>query len=95
MFCAHGVCVAWTHLRLTNLELAVHVGIESVVPISQPERNSLLWSVQFVEAARLVRVWVVLLSHLLGEGFDDGPFVGVRGVSVPLVQLTSFPGKSM
>ena len=36
--------------RLTNLELAVHVGTKSVVPSSQPEQNDLLWSVQFVKA---------------------------------------------
>ena len=29
----------------------------------------------------------------LGEGFDDGLFIGVRGVSVLLVQLASFPSK--
>ena len=28
-----------------------------------------------------------------GEGFDDGLFIGVRGVSVLLVHLASFPGK--
>ena len=50
MFCSHDVCVAWAHLRLTNFGLAVHVGIKSVLPSSQPEQNDLLWSVQFVEA---------------------------------------------
>ena len=34
------------HLRLTNLVFAVHVGIKSVVPGSQPQQNNLLWSVQ-------------------------------------------------
>ena len=43
MFCSHDVCVA--HLRLTNFELAVHVGFKSVVPSSQPKQNNLLWSV--------------------------------------------------
>ena len=50
MFCSHDVCVAWAHLRLTSLELVVHVGIKFVVPISQPEQNILLWSIQFVKA---------------------------------------------
>ena len=50
MFCSHDVCVAWAHLRLSNLELVVHVGIKSVVPSSQPEQNNLLCPVQFVEA---------------------------------------------
>ena len=49
MFCSLDVCVTQAGLRLTNLELAVHVGIKSVVPSSQPEQNNLLWSVQFVE----------------------------------------------
>ena len=35
----------WAHLRLTKLELAVHVGIKSVVPSSEPEQNDLLCSV--------------------------------------------------
>ena len=47
MFCSHDVYVACAHL---NLELAVHVGIKSVVPSSHPEQNNLLWSVQSVEA---------------------------------------------
>ena len=44
MFCCRDVCFAWAYLRLTNLELAVHVSIKSVVPGSQPEQNNLLWS---------------------------------------------------
>ena len=40
----HDVCIAGARLRLTNLELAVHVGIKSVVPSSQPEQNNLLWA---------------------------------------------------
>ena len=35
MFCSHDVCVAWAHLRLTNLGLVVHVGVKSAVPSSQ------------------------------------------------------------
>ena len=58
MFCSHDVCVAWAHLRLANLELAVHVGIKCVVSSSQPEQNNLLWSVQFVEAVSLVSLGV-------------------------------------
>ena len=50
MFYSHDACIAWSHLRLTNLELAVHEGIKSVVPSSQPEQDHLLWSVQFVDA---------------------------------------------
>ena len=46
--CSHDVCVAWAHLRLANLELAVHVGVKSVMSSSQPEQNDLFWSVQFV-----------------------------------------------
>ena len=49
MLCSHDACIAWGHLRLTNLELAIHVGVKSVVPSSHPEQNKLLWSVQFVE----------------------------------------------
>ena len=93
MFYSHDVCVAWAHLRLTNLQLAVLVGVKSVVSSSQPEQNDLLWSVQFVEAVRLVVVWVLLLPFFLREGFDDGLFIGVKGVSVLLVQLASFPRK--
>ena len=33
------------------------------------------------------------ISFFLGEGFDDGLFTGVRGVSVFLVQPASFPSK--
>ena len=49
MFCSHDVCVAWAHLRLTNPEFAVHVGVKYVVPSSQLQQDDLLWSVQFVE----------------------------------------------
>ena len=38
---------------------------------------------------------MLLLAFFLGEGFDDGLFVGVRGVSVLLVQLASFPSKPL
>ena len=94
MFCSHDVFVAWAHLRLTSLELAVHVGIKYVVPSSQPDQNDLLWSVLFVEAVWLVKVWVLLLPFFfLGEGFDDGLFINVRGVYVLLVSLASFPSK--
>ena len=48
--CNHDVFVAWAHLRLTHLELAMHVDIKYVVPSSQPEQNNLLWSVQVVKA---------------------------------------------
>ena len=65
--CRHDVSIAWVHLRLTNLELAVHVGITSVVPGSQPDQHDLLLSVQFVEAVCLVKVWVLLLPFFLGE----------------------------
>ena len=68
MFCSHDVCIAWAHLRLANLELVVHVGIKSVVSSSQPEQNNLLWPVQFVEAVRLVIVWVLLLSFFSWRG---------------------------
>ena len=88
MFYRHDVCVTWAHLRLANLEFAVHVGIKSVVSSSQPEQNDLLWSVQFVQAVWPVRVWVLRLPFLLGEGFD-GLFIGGRGVSVLLVELAS------
>ena len=45
------------HLRLNNHELAVHVGIKSVVPSSPPDQNDLLWSVQFVEVVWLSYRW--------------------------------------
>ena len=51
MFGSHDVSIAQAllTLRLTNPELAVHMGIKSVVPSSHPEQNNLLWSVQSVE----------------------------------------------
>ena len=36
---------------------------------------------------------MLLPPFFLGEGFDDGLFISVRGVSVLLFQLTSLPGK--
>ena len=75
VFCCYKVCIAWTHLRHTSFELAVHVGMKSVAPSSQPEQDDLLWSVQFVKAVRLIRVWVLLLPLFLGERFDDSLFI--------------------
>ena len=69
MFCSCNVWVAWAHLRLANFELVVHVGIKSVVSRSQPERNSLLWHVQFVEAVWPVLVWVLLLPFFSWNTF--------------------------
>ena len=54
-------CVAWAHLRLTNVDLAVHVSIKSVAPSAQLEQIDLLWSVQSVEAIWPIKVWVLLL----------------------------------
>ena len=68
MFCSH-VCVAQAHLRLAYLELAVYVGIKSVVPSSHPEQNDLLWSVQFVEAVWLFEVLGVAASIFSWWGF--------------------------
>ena len=36
---------------------------------------------------------MLLLPFILGEGFNDGLFIGVRGVPVLLVQLASFSSK--
>ena len=93
MFCSHDVSIAWAHLRLTNLEIAVLVGIKSIVPTSQPEQNDLLWSVRFMEAVWLVKVLVLLsIPFFLGESFDDGLSISVGGVPVLLVRL-AFPSK--
>ena len=72
MFCSRDVCVALARLRLVSLELSEHVDVESVVPSSQPQQNSLLRSVQFVGVGWQVSVWVLPLPFYLGEGFDDG-----------------------
>ena len=74
MFCSHDVCVAWEHLGLTNLELLVHLCINSVVPSSQPEQDNLLWPVQLVE---------VLQELKLNSYFDSLTFrrrVGRQGI---------------
>ena len=60
----------------TSLELAVHVGIKSVMPGSQSEQNKLTCSGLFI----LLRLsdWLVFrcccFHSILGKGFDDGLF---------------------
>ena len=76
MFCSHDVCVAWAHLRLTNLKLAVHVGIKSAVPSPQTEQNVDLWTL-----SDWLEFGYCCFHFILGE-FDDSFFIGIRGVSV-------------
>ena len=41
----------------------------------------------------MVKFGYCCFYFFLGEGFDDGLFISVRGVSVLLVQLATFPSK--
>ena len=76
-----------------TLNLLYMWALSPLCPVLNPEQNNLFWCVQFVEAVSLVVVWVLLLPSFLGERFDDGLFISVRGVSVLLFQLASLPGK--
>ena len=57
MFCSYDVCVAWAHLRLANRDLAVHVGIKSVVPSSLTGYS--------------LGVVASFFFFFIGEGFDE------------------------
>ena len=48
MFSGHDVCIAWAHLRHTNCQLAVHLGLKSAVP------NHNLYDLKFADFVKAV-----------------------------------------